>query len=165
LPEKGVVLVNDIDVRERMDWFQMVGYLPQETFLIDASLRQNIVLDHNPPEENFEKYNRAVSKAKLDLFANSLRDGDDTSVGERGAMISGGERQRVALARAFYADRQVLIFDEVTSALDKENEAAIIAQLEGLKKKSTIIIISHNRDSLWFCDKVYELEAGNVSLV
>ena len=80
-------------------------------------------------------------------------------------MISGGERQRVALARAFYADRQVLIFDEVTSALDKKNEADIISQLEGLKRKSTIIIISHNRESLWFCDKVYELDAGNISLL
>ena len=116
-------------------------------------------------KDNFEKYNSAVSKARLDLFANSLRDGNDTSVGERGAMISGGERQRVALARAFFADRQVLIFDEVTSALDKENEAAIISQLEGLKRNSTIIIISHDRDSLWFCDKVYELDAGNVNVL
>ena len=80
-------------------------------------------------------------------------------------MISGGEQQRVALARSFYADRQVLIFDEVTSALDKENEAAIILQLEELKRQNTIVIISHNRDSLWFCDKVYELDAGNISLL
>ena len=164
-PDTGAVRVNGIDVSKFKAWMKMVGYLPQETFLIDASLRQNIVFDLNPQEENFEKYNSAVSRAKLDIFANSLRDGSDTSVGERGAMISGGEQQRVALARSFYADRQVLIFDEVTSALDKENEAAIILQLEELKRQNTIVIISHNRDSLWFCDKVYELDAGNISLL
>ena len=164
-PDTGAVRVNGIDVSNFKAWMTMVGYLPQETFLMDASLRQNIVFDLNPQEKDIEKYDSAVSRAKLDTFKNSLREGSDTSVGERGAMISGGERQRVALARSFYANRQVLIFDEVTSALDKENEAAIISQLEELKRKNTIIIISHNRESLWFCDKVFELDAGNVSLL
>jgi ATP-binding cassette, subfamily B, bacterial PglK len=164
-PDTGAVRVNGIDVSKFKSWMTMVGYLPQETFLIDANLRQNIVFDLNPQEKDLEKYNSALSSAKLDTFANSLQDGSDTSVGERGAMISGGERQRVALARSFYANRQVLIFDEVTSALDKENEAAIILQLEELKRQNTIIIISHNRDSLWFCDKVYELDGGNISLL
>lgn len=164
-PDTGAVRVNGIDVSKFKSWMTMVGYLPQETFLIDANLRQNIVFDFNLKEKDLEKYNSALSSAKLDTFANSLQDGSDTSVGERGAMISGGERQRVALARSFYANRQVLIFDEVTSALDKENEAAIILQLEELKRQNTIIIISHNRDSLWFCDKVYELDGGNISLL
>ena len=164
-PDTGAVRVNGIDVSKFKPWMTMVGYLPQETFLIDASLRQNIVFDLNPQEKDLDKYNSAVSRAKLDIFANSLRDGSDTSVGERGTMISGGERQRVALARSFYTNRQILIFDEVTSALDKENEAAIILQLEELKRQNTIIIISHNRESLWFCDKVYELDAGNITLL
>lgn len=164
-PDEGSVLVNGINATSSTDWMEMVGYLPQETFLIDADLRQNIIFELDPQKLDLQKYNSAVSKAKLDNFISSLESGSDTKVGERGAMISGGERQRIALARSFFADRQVLIFDEVTSALDKENESAIIMQLEELKQKNTIIIISHNRESLEFCDKVFQLDSGSIKLM
>ena len=93
-------------------------------------------------------------------FVNNLQNGLDTIVGERGSRISGGQLQRVGIARALYNDPKILIFDESTSALDKETELEIIKNIYKFKSKKTLIIITHKKELLKECDKIYKLENG-----
>ena len=95
-------------------------------------------------------------------FVNNLQNGLDTIVGERGSRISGGQLQRVGIARALYNDPKILIFDESTSALDKETELEIIKNIYKFKSKKTLIIITHKKELLKECDKIYKLENGNL---
>ena len=89
-----------------------------------------------------------------------LSSGLDTDVGERGARISGGEKQRVGIARALYKNPQILIFDEATNALDLKTEELIMSSIKRLQKEKAILIISHKKRTLGFCNRVVELENG-----
>ena len=91
-----------------------------------------------------------------------LPDGVDTLIGTNSKSISSGQRQRIAIARQIYSDREILIFDEATNALDKRNEKVILENIKDLKPKKTIILVSHNPENLKVCDKIYYLEDGNL---
>ena len=161
--QSGVVRYNGRPLTgERQKWWRKVAYLPQETFLVDASLRENITLGSSSESNDDQRLFAALSQARLNNLAASWKYGVETPVGENGARLSGGQRQRIALARALYHQREVLVMDEATSALDGETEREIIEEIERLKGKKTMIVVAHRLPTLQHCDRIYRLEQGRI---
>ena len=162
----GVVRFNGNPVADqRKQWRRKVAYLPQEVFLIDASLRENVALGILPEQIDDHKVAAALSKAQLQSLVASWQSGTETSVGEKGIRLSGGQRQRIALARALYHQREVLVMDEATSALDVETEREIIEEIERLKGEKTMILVAHRLTTLQHCDRINRLEQGRIVAV
>ena len=137
-----------------------VALVSQETYLFNETLGANILMAR--PDATEAELERAVQNASLVDFVDSLPDGLNTAVGERGARLSGGQRQRVAIARAFLKDAPVLILDEATSHLDAVNEAAVHRSLETLMKNRTTIIIAHRLSTVRGADTILVLDEGRV---
>jgi ABC-type multidrug transport system fused ATPase/permease subunit len=135
-----------------------IGYVPQDIFLLDGTVVENIALGETNPDKEKIKY--ILDKLDLLEFFINQPNGLNTYVGERGARLSGGQLQRLAIARALYKDPDILILDEFTSALDKENEVKILKYFEFLKKDKIVIISSHSENVKKICDKVYEIRDG-----
>ena len=100
--------------------------------------------------------------ANLDDFVNSLPDGFNTRVGERGIQLSGGQRQRIGIARALYNNADILVFDEATSALDGVTEKKVMSAIYNLAGSKTIIAIAHRLATVKKCDSIYLLEEGKI---
>jgi len=163
-PASGEVKINNKIYDNFEDWTSIIGYLPQNVFLIDDSIISNIALGENSAEVDLFRINQAIDKAQLREFINSSSDGLETIIGENGLKISGGQKQRIALARAFYFDKKILILDESTSALDKETGLSVIRELNQLKDRNTVIIvISHDMDTLSLCDRIYRFDNGRLT--
>lgn len=146
-------------------WQQHIAHVPQNIFLSDASITENIAFGVIKSEIDMVRVQEAAKYAKLDDVVANLPDGYDTSVGERGAQLSGGQRQRVGIARAIYKNANVLFLDEATSALDKDTEDAVIASIGSLGRNVTVIIISHRLSTLASCDLLVSLESGRITSV
>tara|TARA_Y100001970_G_scaffold250206_1_gene321691 strand:+ start:10287 stop:12059 length:1773 start_codon:yes stop_codon:yes gene_type:complete len=161
-PNNGNVKVNNLDINENMDsWRSLIAYIPQEIFLIDDTLAENITLgDKNSSEDRLEE---AIESSRLSEFVNTLEDGIETMIGERGVRFSGGQRQRVSIARALFHNRKILILDEATSSLDESTEKEIVEQIKSMKGEVTIISIAHRLSTLKYCDKLYLLSGGEIS--
>lgn len=156
-PYRGKVMVDGIDIAaNRKGWMLNIGYIPQMIFLLDGTIRNNILLGYEEGDER--KIWEALRLAQLDEFVKGLPKGLDTEIGERGIKLSGGQRQRVGIARALYNDSQLLVFDEATSALDKETEAELMKAIDTLDRDKTIIIVSHNVNTLQNCNKIYRVQ-------
>ena len=143
------------------------GYIPQNFYLFDNSLRQNIAIN----EHNYKTQDINEDKIILDIL-NKLklkkivgRNGLDTQVGENAIRLSGGQRQRLGIARILFHNKDILIFDEATNALDKETEKKIFDFIYSLKGKKTIIISTHSLDMLYGCDQVYEIKNNTLSKI
>jgi ATP-binding cassette subfamily C protein len=136
--------------------------VPQETFLIDASIRANIALGDQDDAIDDARVASALAAASLDGFAASLPQGIGTMVGERGLRLSGGQRQRLAIARALYRDPDVLVFDEATSSLDSLTEAEVAEEIAQLHGSKTLIVVAHRLSTLRHCDRLLFLEAGRL---
>ena len=157
-PNSGEILINEEPLENSKNlWRSKIAYIPQQTLLIDDTIKKNIALGKNEEDINDSKLKESLEKSNLSIFVNSLQKGIETIIGEKGVQLSGGQKQRIALARAFYYDREVFILDEVTNSLDKTTEIEILSQIELLKKDKTIIIISHDINNLKICDEVFEL--------
>lgn len=161
-PTGGKILINDlIDLDSNNEYMRnRSAYLPQQIFLINSSIRENIALGED--KIDYEKIAESTKKSQLTNFVDSLENKFETVIGESGALVSGGQRQRIGLARSFYFDREILIFDEVTSALDDKTEEKVMNYLKGLKRDKTIIFITHKEKLLDFCDRVYEINSKNI---
>lgn len=163
-PHQGSVTVDGISVFDIPHaWSKMMGYVPQMVYLLDDTIRNNVAFG----EENIDDENvwNALEQASLRKYVESLPDGLDTIVGERGIKFSGGQRQRIAIARALYNKPDILILDEATSALDNETEAAVMEAIESLQGSITMIIIAHRLTTLRNCDKIYKIEHGVAAAV
>lgn len=163
-PESGKVLFNkEVLTKNSLDnWLNNVAYLPQNIFMTDDSIRKNIALGTTENEIDDIKIRSALVKSNLSEFVDSLKDGVDTIIGERGTRLSGGQQQRIAIARAFYFGRNVLIMDEATSALDNKTENEIVEEIKNLKRKNTMIVIAHRLSTLRYCDRIYRIENGKI---
>jgi ATP-binding cassette, subfamily B, bacterial PglK len=161
-PTEGRIL---IDSKEQdlvsLNSLGKVGYLPQENFIINDTLEANIALDYNKKEINPVKLKKVLSFLKLNQFVESLPQKIDTLIGENGIKLSGGQRQKICLARLLYHDKEIIVLDESTNAIDKISEKNIIQSVSLLKNK-TIILISHDHENLKFCDKLYKINNGKV---
>jgi ATP-binding cassette subfamily B protein len=158
-PKGGSILVDGQDLAQiaRVDWYSVIGVVPQEIMLLNDTLEANIVLGR-PLEP--ARLRVAVEKASIAKFIDNQAEGFQTVVGERGLKLSGGERQRVAIARALYADPKILFLDEASSALDERTEAEIMGELRDLAHEMTIIAITHRKTVITAGDNVIELRDG-----
>lgn len=163
-PSTGNLIYNDKNFEENIKlWQSQIAYLPQEIFIIDNTLLQNITLDENINNNDNQLFDNVIKKANLDSMIKNLNLGVETIIGENGIRLSGGQRQRIALARAMYHERDILIFDEATSALDNEIEERIMNEIKSFKGEKTIIIIAHRLSTLKFCDRIYRIENGKIA--
>ena len=141
-------------------WQNRIGYVPQEVFLVDGTVAENIALGLDAPD--LAAVERAARLAGAHDFVAALPRGYGERVGERGARLSGGQRQRIGIARALYHDPDVIVFDEATSALDDETQAAVMRALRALSGRRTLILIAHRLSTLEGADAVHVLEAGRL---
>lgn len=162
--QSGQLLVDDTEINEYNinDWRSKIGYVKQDIFLMDASIKDNITFGDEQPDEN--RLKTAIQQASLSQWVDSLPDGVNTLVGEKGSRLSGGQKQRVGIARSLYRNADVLIFDEATSALDMATEQEVTEAIDRLSNTNkTIFIIAHRITTLKNCNRIYELENGSVT--
>ena len=163
-PQRGKILVDDIDVFKNLTmWHHQIGYIPQVIYLSDDTIRNNIAFGIHEDQINEEAVKTALKKAQLAEFVDTLPDGLDTIVGDRGVRLSGGQRQRIGIARALYHDPEILVLDEATSALDNETETAVMEAIESLQGSKTMIIIAHRLTTIQNADIIYEVGDGKVT--
>jgi ATP-binding cassette, subfamily B, bacterial PglK len=164
-PQQGSVSVDGIDIATNItSWNKKLGYVPQSIYLIDDSIRRNIAFGLPDDQIDDDAVSAALEKAHLKIFVNSLQEGFNTFVGERGVRLSGGQIQRIGIARALYHNPEVLILDEATSALDYSTESSIMEAIETLYGMKTLLIIAHRLSTLEKCDRLYKLDKGNLIL-
>jgi ATP-binding cassette subfamily C protein len=162
-PESGQVLIDGVSLRDERKLLSLrsaIGYVPQDPFLFNESIRYNLKLVD--PEASDEQLWSALKFAASDEFVRQLPQGLDTVIGDRGIRLSGGERQRIVLARAILKRPAILVLDEATSALDSENERLIQQALEELKGSVTIIVIAHRLSTIRNADHVIVMDRGRV---
>jgi ATP-binding cassette subfamily C protein len=160
-PDRGEVLLDGEPLsRASMNsWRRMIGYVPQDIYMLDASIEENIAFGVDSSAVDQAALRKAAEGAQiLEYIEGDLPNGFKTKVGERGVRLSGGQRQRIGLARALYRSPQVLILDEATSALDQETERAVMETIGHLQGTLTIISIAHRLSTLEHCDRIVRLE-------
>jgi ABC-type bacteriocin/lantibiotic exporter with double-glycine peptidase domain len=135
-----------------------VAYVPQEIPLLDDSIRNNLLF--GLPKKSDEELMSALAAAMLDEFVATQPLGLDTSIGDNGALFSGGQRQRLGLARAILRGSQLLLLDEATSALDEENENQILENLSA--SGMALLIVTHRANAQQYADRVFRLEEGSL---
>jgi len=160
-PHKGKFYLDGNLVEQKLIRGKVFGYVPQFIYLFDDTIKNNILISNNRKISD-EYYNEILEQCDLSNFINSLPESSNTLIGENGAQISGGQKQRIGLARALINDAKILILDEATSALDKRTEDNIFDTLKKISLKKSILIITHNRNLLSYCDKIYCLKDGNL---
>lgn len=166
VPTGGQILADEVDTRSRLrDWQANIAMVPQDVYLLDNSLRENIhfALANDPARD--DELKPAIDQAQLrDLIA-ELPEGLDTSVGDRGTRLSGGQRQRVGIARALFRRPQLLVLDEATSALDNDTERRITNTIESLHGQVTVVVVAHRLSTVRRCDQIAFLDRGRVAAV
>lgn len=163
-PTMGKVLADDLDIYKNLPtWQKEIGYIPQTIYLSDDTIRNNIAFGIDEKQIDEEAIERALKQAQLFEFVDSLAEGLDTLVGDRGVRLSGGQRQRIGIARALYHNPEVLVLDEATSALDTDTEKAVMEAIDNFKGEKTIIIIAHRLTTIKNADIVYEVADGKVN--
>jgi ATP-binding cassette, subfamily B, bacterial PglK len=162
-PDAGVVTVDGIDIQDRMPaWQRKIGYIPQSIYLTDDTIRRNIAFGRADKEIDDDAVWDAIEASQLRELVESLPEGLDTIVGERGVRLSGGQRQRIGIARALYHKPEVLVMDEATSALDNQTERHIVDALEAIRGRHTLIMIAHRLSTVQNCDTLFMLEHGKL---
>lgn len=162
-PKSGQVMYGHMNVHEYpLAWSKKLAYIPQAIYLADETIRNNVAFGIPEEEINEDKVWAALEEAQLKTFVESLEEGLNTEVGERGVRLSGGQRQRIGIARALYGNPEILVLDEATSALDNETEKAVMEAIERLHGKKTLIIIAHRLTTIKNCEYVYKVEDGKV---
>lgn len=164
-PQEGRILVDNQDIHLNLEaWHKKLGYIPQTIYLMDDSIRKNVAFGIDEKEIDDEKVEAALKEAQLYDFIETLEDGMDTFIGERGVKLSGGQRQRIGIARALYNNPEILVLDEATSALDNETEKAIMEAVDMMQGNKTLLIIAHRLTTIQNCDYVYEIRDGKATL-
>lgn len=163
--QKGNILVDGqpIDAMSR-EWHKKVGYIPQTIFLMDDTIRNNIAFGIESSKINESQLEKAIDGAQLKEFIDSLPEGLNTEIGERGVRLSGGQRQRIGIARALYFNPEILVLDEATSALDNDTESAVMEAIDNLAGTKTLLIIAHRLTTIKNCDIVYEIKDKKVGI-
>jgi ABC-type multidrug transport system fused ATPase/permease subunit len=162
-PDTGEIKVDGISVGDNLrSWQNLIGYIPQSIFLTDDTIERNIAFGVTDDKIDRKRLHQAIQAAQLTELMQDLPEGLETVVGERGVRLSGGQRQRVGIARALYHEREILVLDEATAALDNETESLVTEAIKSLSGKKTTIIIAHRLSTIEHCDRIYLLEKGQI---
>jgi ABC-type transport system involved in Fe-S cluster assembly fused permease/ATPase subunit len=158
----GAVRIDGQDLRDitQESLHSMIGVVPQDTVLFNDTIRYNIA--YGRPGATYEEIEGAARAAKIHDFIHSLPDGYETTVGERGLKLSGGEKQRVGIARTLLKDPPILLLDEATSALDTETEREIQEELRAMGQGRSVITIAHRLSTVVDANQILVLEAGEI---
>lgn len=158
-PTTGSILLNGVDLRlVREAWQQSIGYVPQQIYLLDDTIKSNICFVD--PDCETERLNRALWMANAEAFAADYLGIDAMNIGDNGLRLSGGQRQRIGIARAMYRQPRTLVFDEGTSALDQKTEEKVLSRIGGSSEGLTVILVTHRPESVTTFDQVLEMRGG-----
>ncbi len=160
--QQGRILINGQDIRSvtQSSLRAAIGIVPQDTVLFNDTIYYNIA--YGRPDATREEIFAAAQAAHIHGFVESLPQGYESMVGERGLKLSGGEKQRVAIARAILKNPAILIFDEATSALDSKSEKAIQAELHAIARNRTTLIIAHRLSTVVDADQILVMDKGRI---
>lgn len=162
-PQYGKIYADGMNIYKNLPtWQKEIGYIPQTIYLSDDTIRNNVAFGVEDREIDEQAVIYALQQAQLYDFVESLPEGLDTYVGDRGVRLSGGQRQRIGIARALYHNPEVLVLDEATSALDSDTETAVMEAIEKLQGHKTILIIAHRLTTIRNADVIYEVGSGKV---
>lgn len=160
-PDKGQILIDgSLRPENAPSWRKQIGYVAQDTFLFNDTVRNNLLFAD--PKASDEEILNALKLASAHEFVLKLPGGLDTLIGDRGVLLSGGEKQRLALARALLRKPSLLILDEATSNLDSKNEKKILDSIEKLHGDMTILMIAHRLSTIRSADIIYLIENGRL---
>jgi len=162
LPDSGAFTVDGASVSyiETRDWLAQIGFVPQDVELFNLSIRDNILIDRDDISD--EDLASVLKQSALDEFIDSLPDGLDTVIGERGIKLSGGQRQRLGIARALIRGAPIMIFDEATSSLDSISESKIQKAIENSFTGRTVFVIAHRLSTIRNVDRILVLDHGRL---
>ena len=159
VPNSGQITINDMSmISNQENWLKKCAYIPQEVFVIDSSIKENIGLKDDFSSDDLEKIDILLEKLDMKKFIKSLEKGLDSDFGDKGGKLSGGQRQRISLARSMFADKEIIFLDEATSSLDTPTEEKIMDALLNLKDDKTLVMIAHRVSTLEHCDRIYEVK-------
>ena len=163
-PQQGILKIDDKTINDKnlRSWQNTIGFVSQSIFLSEGTIAENVAFGISDYEINIGQVERALKMAHLNEFVDSLENGVNTKVGERGVQLSGGQRQRIGIARALYYEAEVLVFDEATSSLDGITEKMIMEAIHEFSGKKTIIMIAHRLKTVQKCDQIFFIDNGKV---
>lgn len=165
VPASGTIYMDSVplDINNLSAWRGLISHVPQTIFLTDGTIADNIALATLIHDRDDDALLSACRCAQLTEFIESLPEGLNTVVGERGVRLSGGQRQRIGIARALYKRKPFLVLDEATSALDDDTESKVMQSLHDNYPNLTVLMVAHRKSSLKHCDYIIELESGRIS--
>jgi ATP-binding cassette, subfamily B, bacterial PglK len=162
-PSSGTIEIDKLPLKSiKESWQEKISYVPQNFYILDDTILENILFSEEIFKVDLNKINKILKFCELDNLIKELPNGLDTIVGPSGKLLSGGQAQRLAIARALYQERDLIIFDEATNALDEDTEKKILNNILSLRDTKTVIIISHNQKVLDQCDQVIELKDNKI---
>ena len=159
-PETGEVIYNFSNQNKNSD--NLISFVPQDIYLLDDTVKNNVAFGIEEELIDEDRVVKCLKDAEIWNFVRKNPKGLNLLVGEKGIKLSGGEKQRIGLARALYFKPEILVLDEATNALDHKTENEIFKSIKKLRKKTTIIIISHKIALLDECDKIFYLDKGEI---
>lgn len=163
LPTDGKIESDTQNIHSNLkEWQSFIGYVPQDIYLLDDTIQNNIAFGVNKDLFDEKKFKNAIKIAQLDHFIDSLKLGKQTMIGNRGVRLSGGQRQRIGIARSLYNNKKILIFDEATNSLDLENEKKIIENIFSLDNTKTLILVTHRHETVKHCDEILLFNDGKL---
>ena len=168
IPTSGKILVDNkiLTLDNIRSWQSKIGYVPQLVHLIDDTIIKNIAFGISESEINLNRVIQCCEIVQLSKFiSDSMPKGYMSVVGERGVQLSGGQKQRIGIARALYHNPEIIIFDEASSALDGETEAAVMSAIDELSKSKTLIVVAHRLSTVKNCNVIIDLEYGRVKAI
>ncbi len=161
--QEGSITCDGVNIFDNYgDWLSKIGYIPQSIYLIDESIRDNIAFGIDADRIDDKRIWDVLEEAQLKEFVKELPEGLDTTIGDRGVRISGGQRQRLGIARALYHDPEILVFDEATSALDNDTEKAVMDAINSFHGRKTMVIIAHRLNTIAKCDVIYKVDGEKI---
>ena len=165
-PSQGEIFLNGKNLNKnnmlQNTWKNEISHVPQNIYLLDTNIKENIALGNSSNLINLEKIQAAAKIAQITKFVNHFPMKFDTVVGEGGIKLSGGQKQRIGIARALYSIPKILVLDEATSALDEETEGLIMDAIINMNKNMTLIVVTHRLRSLKYCERIIKLKKGQI---
>jgi len=150
---------NFVDNTNLLSWRSQVGYIPQQVYLFDGTIAENVCFGRNEDKHLLET---VLKQANIFDFLQT-KQGLNTLVGEGGVQLSGGQKQRIAIARALYGQPEILVLDEATSALDSKTEGKVMQEIYQITQNKTLIIIAHRLSTIKYCDRIYRMKSGKLN--